>query len=82
MHLVHLRVVRGLLAVVGQTHAEDDGVDAVKQVEPLPTLRPLAPDVMDTEYHVLVIFRKKMTLRILNEPKNAYCQDRHIYFWN
>ena len=53
MHFVHLRVVRGLLAVVSQAHAEDDRVYTVKQVEPLPPLRPLAPDVMDTEYHVL-----------------------------
>ena len=36
MHLVD--VIRGPLAVVGETDAEDDGVDTVKEVEPLPPL--------------------------------------------
>ena len=53
MHLVDVSVVRRPLAVGGQTDAEDDGVDAIKEVEPLPSLRPLTPHVMDPEYHVL-----------------------------
>ena len=53
MHFVDVGVVRGPLAVVGETDAEDDGVDAVKEIEPLPPLRPLAAHVVDAEYHVL-----------------------------
>ena len=53
MHLVHVRVVRRLLAVVGEADTEDDGVDAVEQIQPLPSLRPLASDIVDTEDHVL-----------------------------
>ena len=51
MHLVD--VIRGPLAVVGEADTEDDGVDTVKQIEPLPPLRPLTTHVMDTKYHVL-----------------------------
>ena len=51
MHLVD--VIRGSLTVVGQTDAEDDGVDTIKEVEPLPPLRPLTTHVVDTKYHVL-----------------------------
>ena len=51
MHLVD--VIRGPLAVVGEADTEDDGVDTVKQVQPLPPLRPLTTNVMDTKYHVL-----------------------------
>ena len=51
MHLVD--VIRGPLAVVGQTDAEDDGVDTIEEVEPLPSLRPLTTNVVDPEYHVL-----------------------------
>ena len=36
MHLVD--VIRGPLTVVGETDAEDDGVDTIKEVEPLPPL--------------------------------------------
>ena len=53
VHLIHIRVVGRLLAIVGQTHAEDHRVDAVKQVEPFPSLRPLASNIMNPEYHVL-----------------------------
>ena len=51
MHLVD--VIRGSLAVVGETDAEDDGVDTIEEVEPLPSLRPLTSNVVDPEYHVL-----------------------------
>ena len=41
------------VAVVGETDAEDDGVDTIKQVEPLPPLRPLTTHVVNTKYHIL-----------------------------
>ena len=51
MHLVD--VIRGPLTVVGEADTEDDGVDTIKEVEPLPPLRPLTSHVVDTKYHVL-----------------------------
>ena len=53
MHLVALGPLGPPLAVAGQGHAEDDGVHAVEQVEPLAPLRPLAANVVDPEDHVL-----------------------------
>ena len=71
MHLIHIRVVGRLLAIVGQTHAEDHRVDAVKQVEPFPSLRPLASNIMNPEYHIL---RKSVSI----EQSILYVDRRHL----
>ena len=53
MHFVHVRVIRSLLTVVGETDTKDDGMHTVKQIQPLPSLRPLASNIVDTEDHIL-----------------------------
>ena len=53
VHFIHFWVFLHLLWVVGQAHTEDNSMHAVEQVQPLPTLWPLTPNIMDPKYHIL-----------------------------